>query len=229
MNFKYWKVNNFGKDFITKVDNYNMQILFSFKDIYVTYNDDYSNQWANRVNAINITKEEDWFIAYKNSLAEFCLRKFGSDDVEKLVAEGKYEITKGWDDKVFNILQYPISHLLFERIQKLVSEADDSLELGGMGIIQRMQTGVELRSHTDQHTDPSIKYATILYINDDYNQGELFFKNLNLKLRPKPGEMLFFPGDAKHEHGVEPVADGPIRYVLVGFIKVNEFYNNNKY
>ena len=58
MNFKYWKVNNFGKDFITKVDNYNMQILFSFKDIYVTYNDDYSNQWADRVNAINITKEE---------------------------------------------------------------------------------------------------------------------------------------------------------------------------
>jgi hypothetical protein len=58
MIFKYWKVNNFGEGFITKVDNYNMKILFSFKDIYVTYNDDYSNQWADRVNAINITKEE---------------------------------------------------------------------------------------------------------------------------------------------------------------------------
>ena len=46
-----------------------------------------------------------------------------------------------------------------------------------MGIIQRMQTGVELKSHVDQNTDPSVRYGTILYINDDYSDGELFFKN----------------------------------------------------
>jgi len=178
---------------------------------------------------INKASQADWEIEYLSNLPRFCMEKFGRDDVENLVAEGKFEITQNWADKNLNISQYEEYKKFHERLNNIVISSDSDLHLSGFATIQRMQTGVELRSHTDQHTDPSIKYATILYINDDYNQGELFFKNLNLKLRPKPGEMLFFPGDAKHEHGVEPVADGPIRYVLVGFIKVNEFYNNNKY
>jgi hypothetical protein len=178
---------------------------------------------------INKASQADWEIEYLSNLPRFCMEKFGRDDVENLVAEGKFEITHNWADKNLNISQYDEYRTFHERLNNLVVSADSNLNLSGFATIQRMQPGVELRSHTDQHTDPSIRYATILYINDDYNEGELFFKNLNLKLRPKPGEMLFFPGDDKHEHGVEHVADGPIRYVLVGFIKENNFYDNNKY
>ena len=178
---------------------------------------------------INTTEEKEWFVAYQKSLAEFCLVKFGSDDVDKLVAEGKYEITRGWDDKILNINQYPITSVLQERIQKLVKKADDTLILGGMSTLQRMQEGVELKSHIDQTTDPSVRYATILYINDDYSDGELFFKNLDIKLKPKPGSLLVFPGDPQHEHGVKHVGPGPIRQVVVGFVTVKNFYENNKY
>ena len=111
----------------------------------------------------------------------------------------------------------------------MVRESDDSLELSGLATIQRMQPEVELKSHTDQHTDPSIRYAAIVYINDDYNDGELFFKNLGLKLRPKPKCLLIFPGNEKYEHGVEFVSEGPIRYVLVGFIKEVGHYQRNRY
>ena len=111
----------------------------------------------------------------------------------------------------------------------MIAEADDSLMLSGFATIQRMQPGIELKSHTDQHTDPSIRYATIIYINDDYNDGELFFKNIGLKLRPKPKTLLIFPGNEKYEHGVEFVGEGPIRYVLVGFIKEKDHYLKNKY
>jgi hypothetical protein len=92
-----------------------------------------------------------------------------------------------------------------------------------------MQEGVELKSHTDQHTDPSIRYASILYLNDNYKDGELFFKNLDIELKPKPGSLLIFPGTPQYEHGVRHVGAGPIRYVLVGFVKVKNFYVNNKY
>jgi hypothetical protein len=111
----------------------------------------------------------------------------------------------------------------------MVISSDQGLHLSGFATIQRMQAGVELKSHTDQKTDPSIKYATIVYINDDYVDGELFFPNLDIQLRPKPGTMLFFPGDGKYEHGVKHVGDGPVRYVLVGFIKEKDHYQNNKY
>jgi hypothetical protein len=179
---------------------------------------------------INTTPEADWSIEYQKNLARFCMEKFGRDDVDNLVAEGKFEITKGWDDKNLNITHEEISSTLQKRLGDLLRLADPSLELAGFGTLQRMQEGVELKSHTDQHTDPSIKYAAILYINDDYEAGTLFFENKeNSDLRPKPGTLLVFPGNEDYEHGVRHVGKGPIRYVTVGFIKVTGFYEKNKY
>lgn len=179
---------------------------------------------------IDITPNEEWSIEYTKNLARFCMEKFGRDDVENLVAEGKFEITLGWEDKNLNIVSEPISRTLQDRLSVLLQLADPELELAGFGTLQRMQPGVELKSHTDQHTDPSIKYAAILYINDDYKDGTLFFKNKeNSDLRPKPGTLLIFPGNEEYEHGVRFVGEGPIRYVTVGFMKVTGFYEKNKY
>jgi hypothetical protein len=179
---------------------------------------------------IETTPNEDWSIEYTKNLARFCMEKFGRDDVDNLVAEGKFEITQGWEDKNLNITTEQISITLQGRLGKLLELADPSLELAGFGTLQRMQPGVELKSHTDQHTDPSIKYAAILYINDDYKDGTLFFKNKeNSDLRPKPGTLLIFPGNEEYEHGVRHVGEGPIRYVTVGFMKVTGFYEKNKY
>jgi hypothetical protein len=176
------------------------------------------------------TSNDEWLIEYTKNLARFCMEKFGRDDVANLVAEGKFEITKGWQDKNLNITEKPISGIIQRRLGDLVRVADPSLELGGFGTLQRMQNGVELKSHTDQHTDPSIRYASILYMNDDYIDGTLFFQNKeNSDMRPKPGTLLIFPGNEEYEHGVRPVGDGPIRYVTVGFIKVAGFYKTNKY
>lgn len=178
---------------------------------------------------INKASQEDWEIEYMSNLANFCMEKFGRDDVENLVAEGKFEITQNWADKNLNIKKYDEQRVFYKRLSDMIDSSFPNLELSGLATIQRMQPTVELKSHTDQHTDPSIQYATILYINDDYVDGEVFFKNLNLKLRPKPGELLFFPGNEKYEHGVEHVGDGPIRYVIVGFIKEKGHYVNNRY
>jgi hypothetical protein len=179
---------------------------------------------------INSTPEEDWSIEYQRNLSRFCMEKFGRDDVENLVAEGKFEITQGWNDKNLNITHKKISVALQRRLGDLISLSNPELELAGFGTLQRMQEGVELKSHTDQHTDPSIKYAAILYINDDYKDGTLFFKNKqDSDLRPQPGTLLVFPGNEDYEHGVRHVGEGPIRYVTVGFIKVIGFYRDNKY
>jgi hypothetical protein len=179
---------------------------------------------------IETTPNEDWAIEYTKNLARFCMEKFGRDDVENLVAEGKFEITRGWEDKNLNITEEEISRILQKRLGDLLRISDPSLELAGFGTLQRMQPGVELKAHTDQVTDPSIKYAAILYINDDYKDGTLFFNNKeNSDLRPKPGTLLIFPGNEEYEHGVRFVGEGPIRYVTVGFIKISGFYKEKKY
>jgi hypothetical protein len=181
------------------------------------------------LNCIDNASQADWEIEYTTNLARFCMEKFGRDDVDNLVAEGKFEITQNWADKNLNIKHHKEQQVFYKRLSTMVDASDPLLMLSGLATIQRMQKGVELKSHTDQHTDPSIRYATIIYINDDYVDGELFFPKLDISLRPKPRDLLFFPGDENHEHGVKHVGEGPIRYVIVGFIKEKDYYENNKY
>lgn len=179
---------------------------------------------------IETTPNEEWSLEYTDNLVKFCMEKFGREDVDNLVAEGKFEITQGWEDKNLRIVNEPISRTLQDRLSNLIKLADPTLELAGFGTLQRMQSGVELKVHTDQSTDPSIRYAAILYLNDDYKDGTLFFKNKEQSdLKPKPGTLLIFPGTEEYEHGVRAVGDGPIRYVTVGFIKVTGFYEKNRY
>ena len=177
---------------------------------------------------INNATEKDWSFLYMEGLKKFCIEKFGRDDVDNLVAEGKFEITKNWEDKNLEINGFAITKIVHDRLSNLVNEIDNSLSLNSFSF-QRMQSGVELKSHTDQHTVPSIQYAAIIYLNDNYSGGEVFFKNKNLDLRPKAGSLLIFPGNEEFEHGVRHVQDGPIRYVIPAFIKVTYFYKENKY
>lgn len=181
------------------------------------------------IDIINSTSQEDWEVEYLGNLKNFCMEKFGRDDVDNLVAEGKFEITQNWKDKNFNILNYEVQQGIYLELSSMVSNSDPELHLSGLATIQRMQSGVALTPHTDQHTDPSIRYATIIYINEDYADGELFFPNLDIMLKPKTGTLLFFSGNQEYEHGVKPVGDGPIRYVLVGFIKEKDHYLKNRY
>lgn len=178
---------------------------------------------------IHNASEEDWLIEYTTNLKRFCMLKFGRDDVENLVAEGKFEITRNWEDKNLVIRGFPIYETMYERLSRLVHSSNPNLELSGLATLQRMQTGVELKCHTDKDTDPSIKYATILYINDEYNDGELFFKHIDFKIKPKKGSLIIFPGTEEFHHGVTPVGEGPIRYVLVGFVKEKDHYEKNRY
>lgn len=178
--------------------------------------------WFN--NLLNNTSEEEWFKEYMSNLKPFCLEKFGRDDVENLVKEGLFEITQNWEDKNLNFSNNQISNTITERINNYIRQIEPGLACNGLGSIQRMQKDVELKCHTDQDTDPSIEYATIIYLNDNYSKGELFFKHKNFEIKPKKGSLLIFPGSEEFHHGVRPVGDGPIRYVVVGFVKKNNYY-----
>jgi hypothetical protein len=180
-------------------------------------------------NIIDSLDDSEWRIEYLGNLKNFCMEKFGRDDVENLVAEGKFEITQNWEDKNFNITNFEVYSKIYKRLSSLVEKEDNSLMLSGFATIQRMQEGVELKAHTDQDTDPSIRHAAILYLNEEYSNGEIFFPNFDIELKPKPRSLLLFPGTKEYNHGVKHVGPGPIRYVLVGFIKVKNFYDNNKY
>jgi len=66
-------------------------------------------------------------------------------------------------------------------------------------------------------------FGCVLYLNDDYEGGELYFPNHNIELKPKPNTLVFFPGTLEYLHGVKPIKNG-IRYTLTSFWTFNEKY-----
>jgi predicted 2-oxoglutarate/Fe(II)-dependent dioxygenase YbiX len=49
---------------------------------------------------------------------------------------------------------------------------------------------------------------------DNYEGGEIHFPRQNITLKPKPGEIIYFPSCYTHVHEVKPVTKGE-RYVIL--------------
>jgi len=67
----------------------------------------------------------------------------------------------------------------------------------------RWQVGSSLGKHSDGPSDPAefplIKIGTLIYLNDDYDGGELVFNDYDIIIKPEPGDMIIFPNHYMHE------------------------------
>lgn len=166
---------------------------------------------------INQATEEDWTTHYMQGVRDLAERKYGRSDIDNLVQEGLVEITTHWVDKNLG-LPNEISEPLAARIQQIML-FDNTLLFEGIGTIQRQYEGETLIEHVDNHADPAIEYAVILYINDDYTDGELHFAKLGLEVVPPAKSLIIFPSGEEYLHGVKPPGAGPLRYVLPSFVR----------
>lgn len=166
---------------------------------------------------INAASEEDWKTHYMQGVKDLAERKYNRTDIDNLVAEGLIEITTHWIDKNLG-LPHDVSGPISDRIKEIIS-FDEEIAFDGVGTIQRQYEGEPLIEHVDNHSDPMIEYAVIMYINDDYNAGELFFGRLGLEIVPPAKSLLIFPSGEDYLHGVKPPTAGPLRYVLPSFVR----------
>lgn len=68
--------------------------------------------------------------------------------------------------------------------------------------------------------------SVLMYPNDNYTGGEITFPDYDLVLKPKPGDMIMFPGNNAYKHTVQKVESG-IRYTMPSWyaFDVNESIN----
>lgn len=69
-----------------------------------------------------------------------------------------------------------------------------------------------LPAHQD-HGISSRVLSTVMYLNDDYEGGEIEFVNSNVKIKPPAGSVIFFPSNFLYVHEVHPIVSG-FRYSL---------------
>ena len=69
-------------------------------------------------------------------------------------------------------------------------------------------------SHAGPHIDNHygyefLKYSTVIYLNNDFEGGEIYFPNLGFIHSPKENEMITFPSVGnEYIHGVQPILSG---------------------
>lgn len=184
--------------------------------IYLVHNvyskDDLAPVWE----IINNATQEDWEYDYRQSQIGLARKRYGREDLDKLLEEGLMEFTDDWYDKAISIPE-DITARLSMKIE-MIFAFDYKLVTGRMNTIQRQYEGSPLVAHVDTDGDPSIAYAAIGYINDDYSDGELFFSELGLEVKPRAGSLMIFPGSSEYRHGVKAPGPGKSRYALPTFV-----------
>jgi hypothetical protein len=82
--------------------------------------------------------------------------------------------------------------------------------------------------HFDVHSDHGDQYtctvSSVMYLNDDYEGGELYFKNFDYKYKPCAGDIVISPANYIYAHASLPVKSG-IKYAAVTMYDWNDKFH----
>ncbi len=197
--------------------------IYIIKDFIQSSDIDYVYDFAESLS------EEQWRTAYMDNLRRTCLQSFGTDDLEELVKSKKIIINEKLADKSITTAENTMDPSIPRDVQvKLwaiscgisndLSKFITGYDIRPFGVIQRHYPGVGLDEHVDQHNDPSLKYACVAYLNDNYEGGELYFPDRGITVKPDAGSIAVFDASSDYLHGVHPVTGNNTRYAMTSFI-----------
>lgn len=94
--------------------------------------------------------------------------------------------------------------------------------------------GYELKPHADSENPNNQphefywrNFGAVMYLNSDYEGGEIFFPRLGLEIKPEPGMVAIFPGTLKFLHGVKKVTEG-VRLTIATFLTFDKNKHDNR-
>lgn len=76
----------------------------------------------------------------------------------------------------------------------------------------------EYKQHYDGGTASGRSVSAIVYLNDDYEGGELDFPHHGIKIRPQQGMLVLFPSNFAYSHVSHPVITGT-KYAIVTWLR----------
>ena len=81
-------------------------------------------------------------------------------------------------------------------------------------------TGDHYDAHYDGGPGNNRWISAIIYLNDDYEGGEIEYVDFGVKIKPKKGSLVIFPSNYAYRHIAHPVTSGT-KYAIVTFISGN--------
>jgi hypothetical protein len=165
-------------------------------------------------------KECDYVLSFAESLSNDQWRELYLKNTPNAINRDGHGQDPFWADKV---AEFNPGDLIIQRINEKVSRILPENEWHThLNRVQRQYTGTALPNHYDATHSSRLVGAVILYLNDNYVDGELVFDKLGIKFRPPKYSLLKFLSTEEYSHETEIVGVGPTRYVLATFVWDNE-------
>ena len=83
--------------------------------------------------------------------------------------------------------------------------------------VGRYRSGGFYAQHSDSSGSERVLSA-ILYLNSDFEGGELKFEHQNVTIKPEEGMLVLFPSSFLFVHESLPIKEG-LKYIVVGWLK----------
>jgi hypothetical protein len=97
--------------------------------------------------------------------------------------------------------------LVYEKAKTLYGVDINFFKKSTLQIVKFIK-GFALEPHVDTLSVESLHIASVYYINDDYEGGEISFPDHNIKIKPKANSIILFPGNENYVHEVFEVVGG---------------------
>lgn len=124
------------------------------------------------------------------------------------------------DFEVMNNIHQKIIDFYAKNIRNIDDIEDINSVFMGLGPINRTKVGEFLPAHDDlgpPELNAPVEYGVVVYLNENFSGGELYYSEKNLEILPKRGMLVIHPSTKEYTHGVKEVSEGT-RYGLTMFI-----------
>lgn len=158
-----------------------------------------------------------------------------SDDLNNLIRSGEFlDMTqnKKFDDYVRSVIDKVLNKVTQQYchdVKTFYYSYGDRLNYYHYHALKYTQNDY-FKIHHDHYAE-TINYSRLLtmclYLNEDYEGGELFFPSIKKTFRFKTGDAIIFPSNWMFYHGVNPILSGN-RYSITVWagIDINKVTNN---
>lgn len=112
---------------------------------------------------------------------------------------------------------YDTTRNIVSRLRELFTGQTTDIEIGTIVRNSELVRAATSNFHKDNFPEENAdcKYGILLYLNDDFDGGELCYPDLGVEYKPKPGALIVHY--AGNLHGVASVSNGT-RYSMASFV-----------
>jgi hypothetical protein len=141
---------------------------------------------------------------------------------KKQLSENK----KAWMSDLRNIY-YDIEERLAFCVNDYAGKYAVSVEYTEAFNFVKYGEGEYFHVHPDHGPTYVCVLSSVMYLNDNYEGGGLYFPHFDYSYRPEEGDLLLFPSSFIYQHAALPVTSG-IKYSVVTMFDYNDRFHNLK-